>query len=242
MPNLFMDCRFGIAGDMFLAALAGLGLDLAPLEQALGQAGIKVRLGAPEVRVNGLAGRRLNIEIDKASDQPLRHLPEILKIIEAMPLSKAVKQAGAKAFTRLGQTEASVHGVDLSDIHFHEVGAVDTVVDVMGALWGVETLGFEHVICSPLPWFTGSVACAHGTLSLPAPATLELMKEKPVFPTDFTLEIVTPTGALIADQVAHAYGPGFEGVVRDTATAFGSHDLGDNTGGLRLVSYEAARR
>lgn len=233
MTQLFVDCRFGLGGDMFLAALADLGLDLEPLARAMEQAGIPVQLSAPEVRVHGLAGRRLSIRAPGA--QPLRHLPEILDIVQGLPFSKDLRGRAAKAFRRLAEVEARMHGIGVGEVHFHEVGAVDTLIDVLGAFHGLEALGVTRVTCSTLPWFGGRVECAHGTLPLPAPATLELMRGKPVAPTEFELEILTPTGALILDQVVDEFVRGPAGIVRAVGRSFGSLDLGAGGGGLRLV-------
>jgi len=239
MPHLFMDCRFGIGGDMFLAALAGLGLDLEPLAWALGNAGVEVELAAPVVRVRGLAGRRLNIG-GAGGAQPLRHLDDILAIVERLALPEIVRTKSAAAFRTLAEVEARMHGIGLQDVHFHEVGAVDTLVDVCGAFWGLDDLGVSHVVCSPLPWFSGTVDCAHGRLPLPAPAALELLKGKPVFPTDFEMEIITPTGALLVDQLVDAFAKGPQGTILDTATSYGTHDLPES-GGLRLVLFKPGK-
>lgn len=233
MQTLYMDCSFGVAGDMFLAACAGLGADIAPLADALRAAGVDADFGVMDVRVGGLAGKRLDVEA--ASKQPLRHLPEILEIIERLEVSAAVREKSACAFRRLAEVEAGVHGMSVDEVHFHEVGAVDTLIDVTGAFYALETLGVTRVECSPLPWFRGRVECAHGTLPLPAPAALELMRGKPVFPTDFELEIITPTGALIVDSVVDAFVKGPEGIVVRTASGYGTHDLGPRNKGLRLM-------
>ncbi|NJB68644.1 hypothetical protein GGQ74_002317 [Desulfobaculum xiamenense] len=233
MTMLYIDCGFGIAGDMFLAAAAGLGVDPAPVAEALRGAGIDVRVSAPVSRVNGFAGRRLAIDCE--ASQPLRHLPDIAGVIRRLRLNAEVRECAQRAFVRLAEVEAGVHGVPVDHVHFHEVGAVDTLVDVVGAFYALAELGVERTVCSPLPWFNGRVECAHGVLPLPAPATLELMRGKPVQPTDFGQEIVTPTGALIIDQVVDGFVAGPRGVVRSTATGFGTHDLGPDNRGLRLV-------
>ncbi len=239
MPHLFLDCRSGIGGDMFLAAMAGLGLDLDPLADALTRAGAPVRLAAPEVRVHGLAGRRL--EISTPNDPPpLRHLPDILAIIQRLDLPEPVREKAAAAFQRLAATEARMHAVPVEQIHFHEVGAVDTLVDVCGALYGLHALDVSRVVCSPLPWFSGTVRCAHGELPLPAPATLDLLQNKPVYPTTVTKEIITPTGALIIDQITDAFSTGPHGTILHSATSYGTHDLPTTTG-LRLILFDPAQ-
>lgn len=232
-----MDCGFGIAGDMFLAASASLGVDVAPVEAALRAAGVDVRVRAEETRATGLVGMRLLVE--GGADQPLRHLPEILAVIERLQLERTVRERASRAFVRLAEVEAAVHGMPVEQVHFHEVGAVDTLVDVVGAFYALEALGVTRVVSSPLPWFTGRVQCAHGTLGLPAPATLELLRGKPVYPTAFRQEIITPTGALILDSVADRFANGPEGVVTTTGTGYGTHDLGPGNVGLRLMLVDA---
>lgn len=244
MKAVHLDCGFGLGGDMFLAALADLEARLgqgrggfaAELEAALRRAGLEVAVSCPETRVNGLAGRRLALE--HALEQPLRHLPDILAIVEAMDVGGELEKRMARAFTRLAEVEAGVHGIALDKVHFHEVGAVDTVVDVAGAFMGLAALGAERVTAGPLPWFTGFVDCAHGRLPLPAPATLELLRGKPVYPTDIRREIITPTGALLLDQTVDAFGPGPKGVVLGSGTGWGDLDLGPACTGLRAILYE----
>lgn len=238
MPALHLDASFGLGGDMFLAALADLGYDPALLQEALRVAGLDVALSCPRTERRGLAGRTLSIVFPEA--QPLRHLPDILRILSAMPLPPRVRERSARAFERLAEAEAAVHGISVDQVHFHEVGAVDTLADVAGAFHALHVLGVDRVTCGPLPWFTGTVRCAHGVLPLPAPATLELLKGKPVFPTDFTQEIITPTGALILDQCVDAFASGPQGRVLATGTGYGTLDLGPDGHGLRAVLHEAA--
>ncbi len=250
MKAVHLDCGFGLGGDMFLAALAALEARLTQgdgphgvgfvgyLESALRGAGLEVSVSCPETRKNGLAGRRLALEHE--AEQPLRHLPDILAIVRRMDVGDALQKRMARAFTRLAEVEAQVHGMAMDDVHFHEVGAVDTVVDVAGAFMGLHVLGVERVTAGPLPWFTGFVDCAHGRLPLPAPATLELLRGKPVYPTQFCREIITPTGALILDQAVDAFGPGPEGVVLGSGTGWGDLDLGPGCAGLRAILYETA--
>jgi uncharacterized protein (DUF111 family) len=184
---------------MFLAAMAGLGLDMAPLAQAFAAAGVEVSIAARDARDKGIAGKRM--EIVPAQDQPLRHLDDLLAVTDAMPLSHDVRSRAAAAFGRLAEAEAAAHGCGLDEVHFHEVGAVDTLVDVIGAFWALESLGVTRTTCSRLPWFSGTVRCAHGLMPLPAPATAYLLRGKPVYPTEFEAELITPTGALLLDRM-----------------------------------------
>lgn len=203
MPELHLDCPAGIAGDMFLAALADLGLDFEPLQEAFVQAGIAVDIVARDARDTGLAGKRMDISFPGA--QPLRHLADLAAVVEALPLSEQVRDRALGAFKRLAEVEARVHGCGVDEIHFHEVGAVDTLVDVVGACWALERLEIKRVTCSHLPWFSGTVRCAHGLMPLPAPATLELLLGKPVYPTHHCGEIITPTGALLVDRLVDEF-------------------------------------
>ncbi|MCA1945281.1 MAG: LarC family nickel insertion protein [Desulfovibrio sp.] len=234
---LHLDCRAGLAGDMLFAALADFAapwVDLQPLHDMLQP--LAQVLPVREVR-RGVAGTRLEIRpAAAAADQPLRHLPELLAIVEGLPVSEAVRARASRAFARLAEAEAAVHGVAVEAIHFHEVGAVDTIVDVVAACWIVEALGVGRITASPVPWFTGMVRCAHGDMPLPAPATVRLLQGKPVFPTDTTWELVTPTGALLLDTLVDAYTAGPAGVLLDQGTGYGANPAGD---GLRVFLCEA---
>ena len=143
MPELHLDCPAGIAGDMFLAAMAGLGVYFAPLAEAFGRAGLDVSIVAGDARDKGVAGKRM--EIGAAGAQPLRHLHDLTDMVRRMPLSEAVRAGAEAAFVRLAEAEASVHGCGPEDVHFHEVGAVDTLVDVVGAFFALEALGVTRV-------------------------------------------------------------------------------------------------
>jgi pyridinium-3,5-bisthiocarboxylic acid mononucleotide nickel chelatase len=233
MPYLYMDCAGGMSGDMFLAALSGIGLDLAPLESILRDGGIDVRLESRSEQRHGLAGHR--VDVVPGVEQPLRHLAELEAALERLELSPWVRARAAGAFRRLAQAEARVHDMPLEKVHFHEVGAVDTLVDVAGAFWGLEVLGVERVVCAPVPWFRGTVECAHGCLPLPAPATTVLLEGKPIYPTDHEYELITPTGALLIDRLVDAFASGPEGTLQKHATGWGASG---RTEGLRLFLYE----
>jgi len=236
--TLFLDPRGGIAGDMLLAGLAAFGLDLGELEGRLGAAvpGLRLRL-EPLVR-SGFSGVGLDIACPGA--QPLRHLDDLLTLNRRLGLSPAAEKRAEAAFRRLAEVEAAAHGIPPERVHFHEVGAVDTLVDVAGAFWALEALGVADVVCAPLPWFTGFVRCAHGLLPLPAPAVLHLYEGKPVFDSGVEEEIVTPTGALLVDQIVTRFAPGPEGRVEAQSTVFGGRDIPAAPWGLRCVLLETA--
>jgi hypothetical protein len=231
--QLFMDCGFGLGGDMFIAGLAGLGCDFAPLEGMFCSAGIDVSIEIRSERRGGLAGMRADVRWTGA--QPLRHAAQLEQVITALDITPAVRGRAVNAVHRLAEAEGAVHGIDPREVHFHEVGAVDTLVDIVGAFWGLERLNIDTVVCSPLPWFSGTVCCEHGIMPLPAPATAVLMQGKPVTATAFREELITPTGALIVDSAADRFADGPEGVLLRGASAFGSRPEG---GPLRLFLIE----
>lgn len=236
VPSLFVDPAGGLSGDMFLAALCGLGFDVRALESVFRQAGFAVTMTAPVVRRNGLAGWQLRLEYPEK--QPLRHLADIYAVLASLPVSDHVRSATEKAFVRLAEVEAEAHGIPLEQVHFHEVGAMDTIIDVLGAFFALESLGVapERVSCGPLPWFHGVVNCSHGQMPLPAPATASLMQGKPVRPSGADYELITPTGALIIDQLCQNFAPGPTGVIKQSVLSFGQMDRG--SAGLRLFLIE----
>jgi len=232
MPELHLDCPAGIAGDMFLAAMADLGLDLSPLSAAFTEAGVAVEIAVQDGRDKGIRGTRLKILAPHA--QPLRHLADLTGIVHALPFSARVLARAEDALTRLAEVEAGVHGCALEHVHFHEVGAVDTLVDVVGAFWALETLGVTRVTCSRLPWFSGTVQCAHGLMPLPAPATLVLLQGKPVYPTRLEGELITPTGALLLDRMVDEFTAGPIGRLERTGLGLGNMEL-PTVNGLRAL-------
>ena len=238
MTDLYLQCATGISGDMFLGAMADLGLDIGELGDLLRRAGLDVELSVRSEDRLGLAGSKL--EVADAGGQPLRHLPEIEEILDRLAVSETARERSRRAFRRLARVEASVHNTDIERVHFHEIGAMDTLVDVVGAFWALERLQAGRVVCSELPWFEGTVACEHGSLPLPAPATLELLRGKPVYPSGFRSEIITPTGALILDQAVDVFQEGFSGELLDSGLGWGDLDLGDTPNGLRVFRFQSA--
>lgn len=235
MPELHLDCPAGIAGDMFLAAVADLGVDFSQLQAGFARAGVHVEITARDVTDKGISGKRLEVAASDA--QPLRHLADLTEIVRALPFSERVRSRSEDAFGRLAEVEAGVHGCALEHVHFHEVGAVDTLVDVVGAFWALETLGVTRVTCSSLPWFSGTVQCAHGLLPLPAPATLALLQGKPVYPTQFEGELITPTGALLLDRMVDEFTLGPSGRIGRCGLGLGNMEL-PTVNGLRVLLME----
>ena len=205
MKTLYLDLENGISGDMFLAALCGLGLELTPFEEKLKRSGLITSLRSKYITRNNFMG--LSLDIEESSPQPLRHLEEMLEAVKSLNLSDRVWAHIRHALLRLAEAEALAHGIPIDQVHFHEVGGVDTIVDVAGAFWGLNSLGIEQVFAGPIPWFEGTAETCHGTISLPAPATLRLLENKPISGVKSDWEIITPTGALLLDCIVDDFIP-----------------------------------
>ncbi len=200
----YFDCFAGASGDMLLGSLLDAGLPLAELRAALG--GLPIHgyeiVAAPDER-QSIHGTRVTVPYDEAH-QPHRHLPDILAVIEAGGLPAPVTERAAAVFRRLARAEAHVHGTTPEEVHFHEVGAIDSIVDIVGVVAGLHLLGIEAVYASALPLGGGTVEVAHGTLPVPAPATLEVLAEArvPTRPHPAQVELLTPTGAALLAELA----------------------------------------
>src|SRR2546428_474058 len=193
MRGLYFDCCSGISGDMVLGALVDLGVEPAHLRSRLR----KLRVGgytlsASRVNRSGLAGTKVNVEIVPAR-QKERRLKDIARIVERSGLSREVRRRSMEAFETLVEAEARVHRVQKDKVHLHEVGAIDAIVDVVGTMIGMETLGWPRVVCSPLHVGRGMVTMEHGTFPVPGPATAEILKGTPTYATEVEGELVTPT-------------------------------------------------
>lgn len=220
---VYLDCRNGVSGDMTLAALTALGLDLAPLVLLLREAGIDCQVRCWQEQRGAGPGARVEVSWDEA--QPLRHPADIAAIFDRVAVSGAVRAKALLVLEALTQAEAHAHGIPPEQVHFHEVGAIDTLVDILGVAWGLEQLGISRVIASPLPLFSGWVDCDHGRLPLPAPATAYLLTGKPVFPTEATTELITPTGAALVHALSECGGQWPAGRVRAMGTGYGSRPV-----------------
>jgi len=202
----YFDCASGISGDMFLGALVDAGLPVEKLSRALASLGIKgLSLSAGVVTRLGIRATKVTVV---APDQHAhRTLADIERIIDASSLSGEVKSAAKRIFNRLAAAEAKVHDSTVEAVHFHEVGALDSIADIVGAAAGVDLMGLEKCFFSPIPLGSGTVKTAHGMLPVPAPATAELLVGVPVRESMETGELTTPTGAAIARELSAGYGP-----------------------------------
>lgn len=223
---LYLDCRNGISGDMTLAALVDIGLSLSPLETLLHDAGIHCQLRTwPENRGAG-PGRR--VDVSWSDPQPMRHPHDIAAIFARVAVSDTVRARAMNILDSLTEAEAHAHGIPPEQVHFHEVGAIDTLVDILGVAWGLEQLGIDRVVTSPLPLFSGWIDCDHGRLPLPAPATAYLLTGKVMFQTEATTELITPTGAAVIHGLVGNEGCGVvwpAGRVQAMGTGYGSRPV-----------------
>ncbi len=206
MKIAYLDCFSGISGDMTLGALVDAGLDFNLLQRDLaGLALDEYELYVEKVVKNGISGTKVHVLALEGHVH--RHLGDIKEIIDRSSLPEEVKEKGIQVFTRLAEAEAKIHGTTVDQIHFHEVGAVDAIVDIVGAVIGFWRLGIEKVYASPVHTGTGFVKAAHGVMPVPAPATLELLRGVPVYARDIQQELVTPTGAAILTTFCQDFGP-----------------------------------
>ncbi|MDA8336109.1 MAG: LarC family nickel insertion protein [Peptococcaceae bacterium] len=202
MKIAYFDCFSGISGDMCLGALLAAGVDAAAWRGELAKlplSGYEIR--QEKIQQNGITAANIFVDVVE-SDQPERHLADIVEIVQKSALSEEVKEKSIAVFQRLAVAEARVHDTVPERIHFHEVGAVDAVIDVVGTVVGLSLLGVERVCASPLPMGKGFIKCRHGLIPSPAPATMEVLKNVPVYGSGIEAELVTPTGAALIATLA----------------------------------------
>lgn len=241
MRIAYFDCFAGISGNMALAAVADAGVGPAGIQAAL--SGLKLsgyRLRFRRRREQGLTGLHVQVELT-GRRPPHRNFPAISRLLRQSRLAPPVKEQSLAAFAALARAEAEVHRVPVSRIHFHEVGAVDAIVDIVGTVAGLQALGVQRVHCSPLPLRRGEVRCQHGLLPLPAPATLALLQGLPVQGDAGEGETVTPTGAALVRTLAQEFGPLPAMTLTQTGVGLGDRRLASGRPNLlRLLVGEAA--
>jgi pyridinium-3,5-bisthiocarboxylic acid mononucleotide nickel chelatase len=238
MKIAYFDCFAGISGNMALAAVADAGIGPQGIRQAL--LGLKLpgyRLRFTRRREQGLAGLHLEVEIT-ARRHRHRNLDDIARLIRQSRLPAEVKAKSLAVFSALARAEAKVHRKPLGEVHFHEVGAVDAIVDVVGTVAGLCALKADRVLCSPLPLGRGEVRCEHGLLPVPAPATLALLEGVPVLGGVETGEMVTPTGAALVRTLAEDFGPLPALILGKTGVGLGDRKLAGRPNLLRLLTGE----
>lgn len=225
MKALYLDCFSGISGNMLLGALLQAGLP----EQELRTAWKKLPLSNYEIdihSVNKCGIQAVYVDVKPGEGHHHRHLPDIFRIIDDSTLSDQVKQQSKRVFTILAEAEAKVHGTTSDHVHFHEVGAVDSIIDIVGIVFALDYLGIEHIYASKVHVGSGFVRCSHGLMPVPAPATAELLKNIPTYQGDIKKELTTPTGAAILAAYGRSYGEKPAGFITDTlGYGAGTHEL-----------------
>ena len=241
MKLAYFDCFSGISGDMTLGAVVDAGCPLETLRDGL--QGLEVpgwTISAEKVWKNGMAATFVRVTTEDQTQH--RSLSAILEILDKAPLSQAVRQNASAIFSKLGEAEASVHDVPIQKIHFHEVGAVDAIVDIVGAAIGFRALGIEKFACSPVNVGGGTARMAHGLLPVPAPATAKLLEGKPTYSNGVQKELVTPTGAAIVAALCDSFGPQPAMSVSSIGYGAGALDLEGQPNVVRVMVGEAAEK
>lgn len=238
MRIAYFDCFSGISGDMVLGAVVDAGVPVGEIQRVIETLGLsECRLESREVRKNGF--RATQVVVHTPAEHHHRHLHHILEMIRRADLTARQREWAEKVFTRLGEAEARVHGVPVEKVHFHEVGAADSIIDIVGSVFGLDLLGVEAVYASPIPTGGGSVRIAHGEVSVPAPATAELLRGVPIVPCDIPMELTTPTGAALITTLAEHFGPLPSMEIQKIGCGAGSRDIPSRANILRLFIGEA---
>jgi pyridinium-3,5-bisthiocarboxylic acid mononucleotide nickel chelatase len=231
--SAYLDCVGGIAGDMLLGALLDVGADVEVVRGLLPQLGLeRAEITVQRVSRLGITALRVETKGERASRGTWR---EIRALLEAANLEGSVRARALEAFSRLAEAEGRVHGVPAEEVHFHEVGSLDAIVEICGAAALLADLAIDHLTCSPLPVTRGLIEASHGMLPLPAPATIELLRGAPLVGVDGEMELVTPTGAALAATFADSWGRLPPLVLDDVGYGAGSRDLRERPNVLRLL-------
>ncbi|MDK2921636.1 MAG: pyridinium-3,5-bisthiocarboxylic acid mononucleotide nickel chelatase [Desulfonauticus sp.] len=230
---LFLDLSWGISGDMLVSALADMQVDFSDLVSSLEQK-LKVKIEFKNFSREGVLGKKLEIRLAKTHKN--RKLRDLLDLLSSLELSPELFTTVKEALFKLARIEAKIHSQKPEEVHFHELGGEDILVDLVLALGGIEKLGVDKVMASPLPWLQGEVEIGHGKVPLPAPATLALLQGKPFSGRFLEFEAITPTGALLLDWVVDGFSKAPQGTLLSQGVGFGTWDKGFN--GLRCFLLE----
>lgn len=234
MKTCYFDAFSGISGDMTVGSLIDAGADGAALIDALDSLNLGASYSFEKTKRRGIAATKFHV--NGGEQKAHRHLPHIMKIIDgATRLSALTKQRAEGVFMALGAAESKMHNQPLEKVHFHEVGAVDSISDIVGACYGFELLGVEEIYCSPINVGSGTVETEHGTLPVPAPATAELLTNKPIFSQGPAMELTTPTGAAIVAALAKGFGSMPAMAIASTGYGAGTKEFPGHANVLRAV-------
>ncbi len=224
MKVAYFDCFAGISGDMTLGALVDAGLSFAALESELDKLSVReFTLSQRRVEKHGIAGTK--IDVNAREGHVHRHLKDVLEIINSSAISASAKEKAARVFQKLAEAEAKIHGTTIEAVHFHEVGAVDAIVDVVGAIIGLELLEIEAIYASKFRFGSGHTRGAHGAMPVPVPAVVEMTKGFPAERTDIPYELVTPTGAALLTALASNIGETIQLRTESTGYGAGTRDV-----------------
>ncbi len=231
----YFDCISGISGDMTLGALVDLGADVAEIESAVRSMGLpELTIRSETVKKRGF--RAISVHIEHPPEHAHRHLHHITEMIErATEVSQPAKETAHQIFQKVAEAEAKVHGSTLEKVHFHEVGAIDSIADIVGTAVAMDSLGIETISASAIPTGTGEITIAHGRVSIPAPATAELLHGIPIVGSDIRAELTTPTGAAILKACATDFGPLPSMTIKAVGYGAGKMDLEAQANVLRVI-------
>jgi len=238
MKICYLDAFSGISGDMTVGALIDAGADSGAVVLALEQLGTGAKFTIEKTKRCGITASKFRVSGGKATGH--RHLKNILELIDASALPGSVKQSAAAVFQRLGEAEAKVHDISIDKVHFHEVGAVDSICDIVGACAAFDLLDVDEIHSSPVNVGSGTVKTEHGVLPVPAPATAELLTGKPVYARGPSVELTTPTGAAIAVTLASEFGSLPPMQITATGYGAGDKDFQEHANVLRVLIGETS--
>ncbi|WP_390895574.1 nickel pincer cofactor biosynthesis protein LarC [Stieleria tagensis] len=231
----YFDCFSGISGDMTLAALIDLGVETSELQEAVRSLGLpKISITSQDVKKSGF--RAVSVQIDHPPEHAHRHLHHITDMIDAADqIDSDAKELAKRIFGHVAVAEAKVHGTSIEKVHFHEVGAIDSIADIVGAAVGICRLGIRSASASPVPTGCGSIKIAHGNVAVPAPATAEILRGIPIAPTAIAAELTTPTGAAILKELCSEFGPVPAMTIDRIGYGAGTMDLPEQANMLRVL-------
>ena len=237
MTICYLDAFSGISGDMTVAALVDAGADSATVLGGLASLNMGAECTFEPTLRKGISAVKFRVQ--GGEQRAHRHLPQILKMIEASTLPDSAKKNASAVFMRLGEAEAQTHGVPIEKVHFHEVGAVDSICDIVGACHAIALLGVERIFCSAVNTGSGTVNTQHGLLPVPAPATSRLLAGAPVYARGPEVELTTPTGAALVTALASGFGPLPAMILKRTGYGAGDNDFSEHANVLRVLIGEA---
>ncbi len=229
---LHFDCFSGLSGDMTLGALIDAGVDADAIRSGLDSLGLPITLHVEKIKKGGFAATQATIEAPE--ERGHRHLPDIEEILQRGKLSERQRDLALRIFRRLAEAEAAAHGMEVERVHFHEVGALDSIADIAGAAIGLDLLGAERITSRSVPTGTGTVKCAHGVMPVPTPATATLLRGVPLAASTVRGELTTPTGAAILTSVVQSWCESPVMTVERIGSGAGTRDLLEQPNLLRL--------